>query len=41
MPKQESLFFKCCKGTTPFCIDLDDEDSYIIEDTPKEDSSNK
>ena len=31
MPKQESILSKVCKGTTPFCIDLDEDDSYIIE----------
>ena len=41
MAKQESLLAKICKGTTPFCDSMDDEDSYIIEDTPKEDSNNK
>lgn len=40
MPKQESLFSKCCKGTTPFCLDLDDENSYVI-DEPENDSNNK
>lgn len=40
MCKQESLLSKVCKGTTPFCIDLDDEDSYIIN-TPEKDSNNK
>ena len=34
MPKQESIFSKICnftKGTTPFCVDLDEEDSYVID----------
>ena len=39
MVKQESIFSKICKGTTPFCIDLDEDDSYII-DTETEDNSN-
>lgn len=33
MAKQESLISKICTGTTPFCIDLDEKDSYIIEET--------
>lgn len=41
MVKQESLFSKICKGTTPFCTDMDEEDSYIIDDTPKKDSNHK
>lgn len=32
MEKTEGLFNKICKGSTPFCIDLDDEDSYIVEE---------
>ena len=41
MPKQESIFSKICKGTTPFCIDLDEDDSYIIDtEIETEDNSN-
>lgn len=39
MPKQESIFSKCFKGSGPFCIDLDEEDSYVIDttkDNPKD-----
>ncbi len=28
--EQESLLSKCCKGLTPFCIELDENDSYVI-----------
>lgn len=31
MPNQESIFTKIFKQCTPFCIDLDDEDSYVID----------
>ncbi|KKN76215.1 hypothetical protein LCGC14_0372410 [marine sediment metagenome] len=31
MSDQESIISKICRGTTPFCIDLDDKDSYVIE----------
>jgi len=40
MPKQESIFSKCFKGSAPFCIDLDEEDSYVIE-VPDKNSNNK
>ena len=33
MTGQESILSKCCKGTTPFCLDLDENDSYIIDES--------
>lgn len=40
MSKTESFISKCCKGSTPFCIDLDEDDSYVI-DVPKKNSDKK
>ena len=34
MPKQESTLSKVCnitRGMVPFCLDLDDKDSYVID----------
>lgn len=31
MKSPNSLLSKCFQGTTPFCIDLDEENSYVVE----------
>jgi hypothetical protein len=28
---KETLFFKVCRGTTPFCLDLEKKDHYILD----------
>lgn len=43
MPHEESTLSKICnatRGAVPFCLDLDDNDSYIISE-PKKSSNNK
>lgn len=35
MSKQESILTKIFKNSTVFCIDLDEKDSYIIDDKIK------
>lgn len=36
MVKHESLFCKIFLRCTPFCIDLDEDDSYVIDITKKD-----
>jgi len=38
---KESLFSKICKGSTPFCIDFDKKDSYIIDSEQKDKKNNQ